>query len=251
MSGAESILLLHGQPGSARDWDRVRAALDGRATSIAFNRPGWDGVSAPTDLEGNAGAAAAELDRAGAERAIIVGHSFGAAVAAWLAATRPERVSALVLAAPAANAASLVPLDYILATPVVGDLLSVAALAGAGTALAARPLRVRLARALSVEDPYLRKMARRLLDPAAWRAFTSEQRTLVRELPELERRLHAITVPVKILAGTADRIVPLSSARSLAAEIPGSELIEMRGANHLLPQHRAGAVAEAILAATV
>ena len=46
------ILLLHGQPGSARDWARSIPAE--RATTIAIDRPGWDGSSPPTDLTGNA-----------------------------------------------------------------------------------------------------------------------------------------------------------------------------------------------------
>ena len=251
MSGAETILLLHGQPGSARDWDRVRAALDGRAESIAIDRPGWNGSSGPADLEGNAAAALGALDAAGAERGVVVGHSFGGAVALWLAIRHPDRVSALVLAAPAATVSSLVPLDYVLAAPIVGDLLSAAALSGVGAALAARPVRSRLARALAVEDPYLRQMARTLIEPAGWRAFASEQRTLVRELPGLENRLGSIAAPVTILAGTADRVVPLSSARALAADLPSARLIELRRANHLLPQHRATDVARAILDAAL
>lgn len=247
MSGTETILLLHGQPGSARDWDRVRTALAPR-TALAIERPGWNG-SAPASLEGNAARSVAALDAAGAEQAVVVGHSFGAAVAVWLAINRPERVRALVLAAPAANRASLVPLDYLLAAPVLGDALSAAALSGAGMALVAAPLRARLARALSVEDPYLRRMARTLLDPVAWRAFAAEQRTLVRELPLLEGGLASVSAPVTILAGTADRVVPLSSARALAAAIASARLTELPGANHLLPQHRAAEVASAVDAA--
>ena len=249
MTLSEPVLLLHGQPGSARDWARLVASLDGRVQAIALDRPGWDGATAPTGLEGNAAAAAAALDRAGTERAALVGHSFGAAAAAWLAATRPERVAAVVLAAPAANRDSLVPLDHLLATPVLGHLLGVAALAGAGLALATPPLRGRIADLLSVDSAYLRAAGRSLLEPSSWRAFAAEQRTLVRELPLLERRLAHITAPVTIVAGTADRVVPLRSARKLATQIAGATLVELARADHLLPQHRSAELAELVLAA--
>src|SRR5437764_9172035 len=145
MTTPDAILLLHGQPGAASDWDPVRAAIGDRAQTIAIDRPGWDGGRPSSDLPGNAQAALAALDASGAERALVVGHSFGGTVAAWLAAAHGERVRALVLVAPSANAESLQWLDRVLAAPAVGYLASAAVLAGSGAALAARPLRARLA----------------------------------------------------------------------------------------------------------
>src|SRR5581483_4457605 len=109
--------LLHGQPGTADDWDGVRTAIAGRARTIAIDRPGWNRHGGALDhgrafdLAGNARAALSALDAAGVSRATIVGHSLGGAVAAWLAAEHPERVGALVLAAPSANRSSLNRLD--------------------------------------------------------------------------------------------------------------------------------------------
>jgi pimeloyl-ACP methyl ester carboxylesterase len=79
----------------------------GEVDAIAFARPGWDARSAAGDIAGNAAAARSVLDAHGVARATVVGHSFSGAVACWLAAQFPERVHALVLAAPAANVASL------------------------------------------------------------------------------------------------------------------------------------------------
>jgi pimeloyl-ACP methyl ester carboxylesterase len=247
MPNRDPVLLLHGQPGSAGDWNRVRATIGARIETIAIDRPGWDGDSAPVDLDGNARAARAALDAAGAERAVVVGHSFGGAVAAWLAATSPDRVRALVLAAPSANAESLLWLDRVLAAPGLGFVASAAALAGSGVALAARPLRARVARDLELEERYLRSAGRILVAPRAWWAFFLEQRLLLRDLPMLESRLDRISAPAKIVIGTADRIVPVSSARRLAEQLPNAELIELRRANHLLPQQRAERLAEIVV----
>lgn len=245
----DPVLLLHGQPGSARDWDRVRDATGERVRTIAIDRPGWDGRSPATDLEGNALAALEVLAASDVDRAVVVGHSFGAAVAAWLAASRPERVSALVLAAPAANVASLLRLDRVLALPHFGYVVSAAALASAGGTLALDPLRRRIAEDLHVDSRYLRAAGKALMRPTTWRAFSHEQQVLVRDLPALERRLSGIAAPTTIVIGTADRIVPPSSARRLAAEIPGAALTELERADHLLLQQRPSALAEIIVEA--
>lgn len=246
MSARDPILLLHGQPGSARDWDRVVAALGPSADPIAINRPGWDGRSRPANLADNARAAVAALDQRGRQRATVVGHSLGGAVAAWLAVNHADRVSTLVLAAPAANRAALDWVDQLLAAPVAGTLASAAALSSVGLALATPLLRRRIARELQLDDEYLGAAARGLLTPASWRAFVTEQRALVRQVPELERRLAEIAAPTTIVTGSADRVVPLASARRLAEEIPGAELVVLERAGHLLPQRHAGLLADVI-----
>lgn len=241
-----AALLLHGQPGSAQDWDALLAALGGSVETIVIDRPGWDGGSWATDLAGNAHAALQALDGRSVDRAIVIGHSFGGAVAAWLAADHPERVSALVLAAPSANASALYPLDYLLAAPVVGPLLSAGALAIAGLALGNAPARRTVADRFGLDERYLRTFARQLARPATWRAFVVEQRALIRGLPELERKLDRISAPTVILAGAADRIVPATANRALADQIPGAELVLMRRAGHLLPHRHADRLAEVI-----
>jgi pimeloyl-ACP methyl ester carboxylesterase len=244
----EPVLLLHGQPGGARDWDRVRDAIGTRAMTIAIDRPGWDGRGPTRDLQDNAEAALATLDAHGLARATVVGHSFGAAVAAWLAAVNPERVGALVLVAPTANVASLYRLDHLLAIPVLGHVVAGAAFSSLGLALTCGPVRRRASRLTSLDDRYLRSAGRVLLAPAAWRAFAVEQRMLVRQLPSLEARLGQISAPTTVVAGTADRIVPVSSVRRLAGQVGGSELVLLDRAGHLVPQRHAQELAEVIVA---
>jgi pimeloyl-ACP methyl ester carboxylesterase len=244
-----AVLLLHGQPGSAADWDRVITRLGDRAEPIAFDRPGWDGRSLARDLPGNARAALAVLDARGLQRATVAGHSLGAAVAAWLAANHPERVQALALIAPAANLASLYPIDYWLAASLVGELASIASLGSLGLALSLPALRRRIAAATGIDPDYLGQARRVLLAPAAWRSYATEQRALIRDLTALEDQLGAIAAPTTILTGAGDRIVPSRAPRALAQQIAGARLQVCKHGGHLLPQRQPDAVAAAIIAA--
>jgi 3-oxoadipate enol-lactonase / 4-carboxymuconolactone decarboxylase len=243
-----TVLLLHGQPGTGADWDRVVTSLDGRAEVVVLDRPGYDGTSA-ADLPGNARAALAALDDRRSSRAVVAGHRLGAAVAAWLAATHPDRVAALVLAAPAANLAALCRSDRWLAAPVAGELAAGMGLGGLGAALAVGSLRRRIADATGLQESYLQRAGRAARRPSTWSTYAAEQRTLVRELPELQRRLGRITAPTTIIAGARDRVVPAHATRRLREQIPGARLQISRSAGHLVPQRDPDTVVGAILAA--
>jgi pimeloyl-ACP methyl ester carboxylesterase len=237
-----AVLLLHGQPGSARDWDRVLDALGRDADVLALDRPGWDGRNPATGLEGNAAAAIAALDAHDIGRAVIVGHSFGGAVAAWMAIHHADRVMALILAAPSANARAMYAVDRVLASKLASALV----LAGAGAALSLSPVRRAVAARSQLEEAYLRGLARLLRRPASWEAFVVEQRALLSGIPRLEPQLGRISTPTVIVVGAADRIVPTGAAELLAQQIPGAELVMLRRAGHLLPHRHADTVAEII-----
>lgn len=248
-SGAWPVLLLHGQPGSARDWEGVIAAIADRVATVAVDRPGWDGRTAPGGLEVSAVAALAALDRHGIERAVVVGLSFGGAVAAWLAARHPERVAALVLVAPAANEAALLPIDRVLALPVIGYLASAAILSSAGLALSVRAVRRRVAGRFGLQDDYLRAMSARLRERSARRAFWVEQHALLHEMPALERSLGAIGAATTVIVGSSDHVVPPAAARRLSEQITGARLIEIEAADHTLVARHPLRIAEEIVGA--
>lgn len=197
----------------------------------------------------SAEAAVDALDAEGLERATIVGLSFGAGVAAWLAVEHPERVEALVLVSPAANTAALQPIDRLLAAPVAGYAASAALLAGAGLALSSRSVRRRLEARFALPDDYLRVAAGRLRGRSAWDSFYVEQRALLGDLPALEPRLHEIVAPTTVVLGTADTMVPVSASRALAEQIPGARLVEIEGGHHVLPAEHPDRLAEVILGA--
>jgi pimeloyl-ACP methyl ester carboxylesterase len=101
------ILLLHGLASQRRFWNLVAVELAGRPV-CALDQRGHGESDKPDDgydLSTCAADAATALDALGWSRAVVVGHSWGAAVATTLAAEHPERVLAVVavdggLAAP-------------------------------------------------------------------------------------------------------------------------------------------------------
>lgn len=96
------VLAIHGLTGHGRRWETVATRhLDDVALVapdlIGHGRSTW---AAPWTIEANVAALARLLDNA-AEPVVVVGHSFGGAIALQLAADHPDRVAALVLLDPA------------------------------------------------------------------------------------------------------------------------------------------------------
>ncbi|MGL6044760.1 MAG: alpha/beta fold hydrolase, partial [Sandaracinobacteroides sp.] len=159
-----TLLYIHGTPGDATGWaDYLRTPLPGFHV-LAVDRPGF-GQSGPRgavpSLKAQAAAISVLLPHGG--RAVIVGHSLGAPIAAQLAVDYPGRVGALVLLAGSLDP-SLEKLHW--AQPI-------AALA---------PVKALLPRAL--------------------RNANAELMGLKPELEALAPRLAALTCPVVIVHGT-------------------------------------------------
>jgi pimeloyl-ACP methyl ester carboxylesterase len=95
------VVLLHQTPRSVDEYRDVLPALAIRGyRAIAFDTPGF-GESAPAagepSIESWAAAIGEAIDALGIERFALVGHHTGGVVAVELAASRPERITALVL----------------------------------------------------------------------------------------------------------------------------------------------------------
>jgi pimeloyl-ACP methyl ester carboxylesterase len=97
---APVVVALHGITANALSWAVVARALGGRARVLA---PDLRGRACSRDLPPSAGLGThaddvlSLLDHLGLQRAVVVGHSMGAFVAALLAARRPDRVAGAVL----------------------------------------------------------------------------------------------------------------------------------------------------------
>jgi pimeloyl-ACP methyl ester carboxylesterase len=196
-------------------------------------------------IERNATVLLAMLDDLGIERATFVAHSWAGAVALWLAEAHPERVEALVLAASVGPHA-VTRADRILAVRLLGE-----ALAWSGSKMLGRVLiseRGRAAVATRLGDGAT-EILRSGLSGRAWHAFTVEQRSMVRELPHIIRRLEAITAPTTVVTGDRDRVVQPSTASALVHRISSARLVTIPYAGHALPVEAPDALAAAIASA--
>jgi lipase len=100
--GPAQILAIHGLTGHGRRWKSLADHLTEFSILapdlLGHGHSSWD---APWSIDANVAALADLLEHDAAHPALVVGHSFGGAVALNLAATRPDLVSGLVLLDPA------------------------------------------------------------------------------------------------------------------------------------------------------
>jgi pimeloyl-ACP methyl ester carboxylesterase len=239
-----AVVLVHGQPGAGNDWAVVAAMLAVDHRVLAPDRPGWGSNTHPaTGMAANADALEEVLEAAGVKDPVTaVGHSLGGGVAIELALRHPERVGALVLIGSVGVAGALSGFDRLLTVPMLGDGILRASVATLRRGLIT-------ATRYSERHPGTRVQPKMVAVPTVKAAVTSsgrptvgrgrqsflvEQRALLAETPAIERDLCRIGVPTLVVTGASDRVVPGSAARSLAARVPGAELVVVPG-GHLLP----------------
>jgi pimeloyl-ACP methyl ester carboxylesterase len=98
----EAVVFVHGNPGSADDWERlVDAAGAVGVRAVAFDLPDFGETVAPEGFEHTVGGYAAFVDAALATLAIdrvhLVAHDFGGPIGLAWAARRPESLASAVL----------------------------------------------------------------------------------------------------------------------------------------------------------
>lgn len=148
---------------------------------------------------------------------VLVGNSFGSEVALEAGARAPDRVVALALGAPTPDPR-------------------------------ARNLGVQLARLVRAAGPapwWVVRVALRDYARTGVRRLLREARTALRE--PVVRRLAAASVPVLVIRGERDPVVPGAWARE-AARLARGELAVIPGAGHAALASHPGAVADAIAA---
>ncbi len=208
--------------------------------SLALDRPGYRANPlGPGTFAGNVTWLLGELDQAGIDEAVLVGHSYGGGVALAAAASAPERVRGLVLIA-SVGPGCVDGWDRLLAAPFVGPICAVAA-----WWLTPWLVRLSLAAVACRRDRPLEHHEHVLWDEwanarhengAMWRTFLVEQRELVHRLDELDARLPQIATPTLVIADPADRIVPVATAYALSDQLPDARLRLISGGGHQLPR---------------
>lgn len=244
-AGDVAIVFLHGASSNLRDLSApLGERLAGAARFVHVDRPGHgysqrDHSAGSRDHlpDGQAVVLDDLMERIGVERAVLVGHSYGAAVAAAWAVTRPERVAGLVFLTPASHpwpgaginwyyrAANLPVLGWLftrfLAVP--GGNLQY----GEGVKAVFHPARV--------PPEYERESGTRLvLRPQVFANNARDVASLHGAVSRLSPQYGSIRVPTVIVTGDKDQIVwPSIHSKGLHEQIRGSRLVWLPGDGHM------------------
>jgi len=237
------ILMVHGLAGQLGDFTyAVVDLLAAHYRVVAVDRPGSGysvrATGASASLMAQADAMSALIDALQLGRPLVVGHSFGAAVALALAQRHPERVAGLALAAPLTHPVDSVPAPFRglqiesswLRALVAWTLATPANLIGRGAVL-------RFVFAPEGVPPDFDTRGGNLLGlrPSSYIAASADMVAAREDLPSIARRYGAMKLPVSVLFGRGDRILsPRDQGEALVAAISGADLALVEG-GHMLP----------------
>lgn len=253
-----TIVLIHGASANAAD---LMAGIGGTLAArgfrvIAIDRPGlgWSdriGGDAAADPAVQARAVAEALRALGAPAALVLGHSWGSALALALALDHPDRVAGLALVSPVAlpfpqritlpwywRLAAKPPVSWLL-SHTIGPPLALFYLRGAaGHAFRPQP---------EAEGYLERARAPLVIRPASLLANVQDLIGLPAALARMSSAYASLSVPTVIVSGDADPLVrPESQAQPLARAIPGARLVLLPGIGHMVPWVASEALAEAV-----
>ena len=238
-AGAVPVLFLHGFGGDLDNWLFNLDAVAAVSPVIALDLPGHG----QSDIRLPGAGTLADfavfvvhlLDALGVARVHVVAHSMGAAIAAAVAQAAPARVGALVLIAPAG----------------LGTEINASYLSGFVAAATRRELKPVVEQLFA--DPSL--VSRQMLDDLLRYKRLDGVAALLTRLREtmfpagrqadlVVARLPA-TLPLTIVCGRDDRIIPASQVSAAPA---GAEVRVLDGAGHMPMMEKASEVNAAILA---
>jgi pimeloyl-ACP methyl ester carboxylesterase len=234
------VVMLHGLPGTHRDFEPVIAKLPG-AHVFSIDRPGfgwsnggWMPYQEQIDLVHDF------LTQLKIAPAIVVGHSFGGTLALGVARRYPQDVAELILVAPGAGGVrsetmSLLQARYLQVSqlPVVKTLikytfgniaLRLSAHFGAKGAFEPAP----------IDPTFEARLMSVTLTPGNLDALVKEQLEFDQTAGWVDDNVTEIGVPAVEIAAQGDELVPIKHAELLAATLPGVRLVTVDG-NHMIP----------------
>ncbi len=239
--GPLALILLHGFGASLFSWHEVMQPLAQLGRVVAYDRPAFGLTSRPMPGEwrgenpypapAQAKMLLALMGKLGIRRAVLVGNSAGGAIALQAAIVAQERVEALVLVDAAVYETGGAPawLGPLLSTPQMrhlGPLLT-------RTFIARGDDLVRLA----WHDPthvtaetlagYRKPLQIENWDRALWELSAGARPS------NLPQQLGQVGMPVLVLSGDDDRIVPTESSIRLAHELPRARLVILPNCGHV------------------
>jgi pimeloyl-ACP methyl ester carboxylesterase len=254
------IVLIHGASGSMRDLTfDLGERLAERYRVITVDRPGfgwserpagyggiWNTAAEPPDLQARLlQQAVAEVN---ATTPIVLGHSYGGAIALSWALRAPQDTAGLVLLAAASNRwPDELGLLYRINSTALGSAVVIPMITAFTPHTAIESTIGEIFAPQRPPSDYLRFFGPDMtLRRGTMRANAQQVNALKPHITEMAKQYHRLPMPVEILHGTEDDTVPMRiHSEPLARQIPGAVLTRLEGVGHM-PHH---ADPEAVVAA--
>jgi pimeloyl-ACP methyl ester carboxylesterase len=238
-----ALLMIHGLAGQLRHFTYgVVDELAGDFRVIAVDRPGSGysvrSTGASATLNAQADVMAALLDALKIDRAVVVGHSLGGAVALALAQRHPERVKALALVAPLTHEPKIVAAAFnglMIRKPWVRSAVAWTLALPATIAKQNEMIAMVFGPEAAPADFATRGGALLGVRPSHFIAASTDIASVQQDLSGIVGRYAAMTLPVGVLYGRGDRILdPVEQGEALAKTLPDARLTLVDG-GHMLP----------------
>lgn len=229
------MVLLHGYPLDHHLWDEVVPLLTDTFDLIIPDLRGFGGSSTVDSfytMEDFAGDIAALLDHLDIQKTAIVGHSMGGYIALAFARVYPARVTGLGLVASQvlADAPDRKEGRYKSAAEVADK--------GIGSVVAAMTTKL-------TPDARLQEYAKQSMEQQQPAAYIGALKAIA-ERVDSTPLLASLNVPVVLVHGDADALIPIDRAREVKAALPNAHLVELSGAGHMPMMESPQKTAEAL-----
>jgi len=233
------IVLLHGFGASLYSWQKVFQPLSQYGKVIAFDRPAFGLTEKPLRWKGqNPYSPQAQmklvvgiLNYFNIQKAILMGHSAGGTLAMQIALEYPERVQSLILVDPAVYNGGGTPgwLRPVFHSPQMRHLgpLLARQIQARGRDFLNRswhdPSQLDAATISLYEKPFLAKN----WDRGLW------ELTLASRTTDFAGRESELSIPILVITGDDDHIVPTLESKHLVTELPNGFLAIIPNAGHI------------------
>lgn len=241
-----ALLLIHGIGDNSSTWSEIIPHLAENHTVIAPDLLGHgrsDKPRADYSVAAYANGMRDLLSVLGIDKVTVVGHSLGGGVAMQFAYQFPHMVDRLVLVSAGGVTKDVHPFLRLISMPVVNEALKLLRLPGAMAAVRAvgdvvsrvhgSPLRPG---AMLHDTPDLVRVLGDLPDPTAYEAYLRTLRSVVdwrgQVVTMLDRCYLTENLPVQLIWGACDSVIPVAHAHMAHAAMPGSRLDIFENAGH-------------------
>jgi pimeloyl-ACP methyl ester carboxylesterase len=215
VGSGEVVVVLHGWGGRIESMHPVIACLEERFRVLALDLPGFGESPRPRGVWGTPDYAEFVRDvvvKLGVDRAHFIGHSFGAKVSFYVAATHPETVDKLVLAA--SSGLRLSPSLTTRAKKIAGRAAHYIGTLGSPGERLKLAIHDRIASTDYKEAGELRPILVRVVNE------------------DLRGMLSRVRSPTLLVWGGEDDATPLAAAREMERLVPNAGLVIFEGAGH-------------------